>query len=171
MASGSRDAWSSARGTQSSWRHQCVRSSYRRRELAARVAELAGARAAAPCGACVARELLPQGRLPTSARPGAEPLAAGSGSPLTARAAAPRGQSAQVCARQPPHGARRRQPPHRARRWSRLHSPRSSARAHQRCGAPLPRGQEEELRAVVMVANRQGFGAVAGVCCMCWGCF
>jgi hypothetical protein len=37
-----------------------------------RVAELAGARAA---------ELLPQGRLPASARPGAEPLAAGSGSP------------------------------------------------------------------------------------------
>jgi hypothetical protein len=70
-----------ARGTQSSWRRQRVRSSCRRRELAARVVELAGARAAAPCGARVARELLPQGRVPTSARPGAEPLAAGSGSP------------------------------------------------------------------------------------------
>jgi isoaspartyl peptidase/L-asparaginase-like protein (Ntn-hydrolase superfamily) len=37
-----------------------------------------------------------------------------------------------------------------------------------------PRGQEEELRAVVMVANRQGFGAVACVwdvskeCCKCF---
>jgi hypothetical protein len=91
--------------------------------------------------------------------------------PPAARPAAPRGQSAQVCARQPPYGARRRQPSHGARRWSRLHSSRSSARAHRRRGAPLPHGQEEELRAAVMVANRQGFKAVASVCCMCWGCF
>jgi hypothetical protein len=91
-----------------------------------RVAELAGARAA---------ELLPQGRLPASARPGAEPLAAGSGSPPRRRglpllmAAAPRGQSAQVCAWKPLHGARR---------WPRRRSPRPSTRAHQRRRAPLP---------------------------------
>jgi hypothetical protein len=91
--------------------------------------------------------------------------------PPAARAAAPCGQKAQVCARQPPYGAHRWQPSHGARRWSRLHSSRSSERAHRWRGAPLPHGQEEELRAAVMVANRQGFGAVASVCCMCWGCF
>jgi hypothetical protein len=52
-----------------------------------------GARQRAGCGSLRSspvRELLPQGRLTASARPGVEPLAAGSGSPPTARAAAPR---------------------------------------------------------------------------------
>jgi hypothetical protein len=70
-----------ARGTQSSWRRQRVRSSCRRRELAARVVELAGARAAAPCGARVAGSCFPKAVSPPPCDQGRSPLRLGVGAP------------------------------------------------------------------------------------------
>jgi hypothetical protein len=117
-----------------------------------RVAELAGARAA---------ELLPQGRLPASARPGAEPLAAGSGSPPPAAwAAAPHGRSSPW----PKRTGLRMAASARSSPVAKAPLPAAKHESSPAAQGATPRGQEAELRAAVMVANRQGFRAVASVC-------
>jgi hypothetical protein len=84
--------------------------------------------------------------------------------------------------REPPGGAGRCSP------WPECIGPRTAASARSspvakaslptanRESSPAargaaPRDEEEELRAAVMVANRQKFRVVASVCCMCLGCF
>jgi hypothetical protein len=116
-----------------------------------RVAELAGARAA---------ELLPKAVSPPPRDQGQSPLRLGAGAPPAAWAAAPHGRSSPW----PKRTGLRMAASARSSPVAKAPLPAAKHESSPAAQGATPRGQEAELRAAVMVANRQGFRAVASVC-------